>query len=139
MLFVHAAYMVQNSVVPKQIGKCNMLATQALLQTHTNRLEQQQQAQAQQLTLKHVSDLQSTVATLQADHRQQMQAEVEQASSKHAGQVVQTQQQLQKVEALLATEKQKNVSLKVMLSLLRMCLVELFHCIIHVLQLLHHD
>ena len=60
-------------------------------------------------------ELQSTVVALKADHQQQMQMAVEQASSKHAGQIAQTQQQLQKVEALMASEKQKNVSLKVML------------------------
>ena len=122
----------------KQIGSCNLLSIQALLQAHTDRLEQQQQAQAQQLNSKHVSELQSTVAALKADHQQQMQAAVEQASSQHAGQVAQTRQQLQKVEALMATEKQKSVSLKVMLCLFIMCLVVLLIHVLHPLQL-HHD
>ena len=87
---------------------------QTLLQAHTGRLEQQQEAQAHQLSSKHVTELQSAVAALKADHQQQMQAAVQQASSKHAGQVAQTQQQLQKVEALLAAEKQKSASLKVL-------------------------
>ena len=101
-----------------------MFAIQALLQAHTDCLEQQQQAQAQQLTSKHGSELQSTVAALKADHQQQMQAAVEQASSKHAGQVAQTQQYLQKAEAMLAAEKQKSASLKVIICLLRVCLGE---------------
>lgn len=86
---------------------------QVMLQAHTDRLEQQHQALAQQLRLDHTIELQSIRAALKAEHEQQMQTAVEQASSKHAGQVAQAQQQLQKLEALLAVEKQKTVSLKV--------------------------
>ena len=95
-----------------------MFAVQALLQVHSDRLEQQQQAKAQQLSSKHAAELQSTVAALKADHQQHMQAAVEQASSKHAGLVAQTQKQLEKIEAMLTAEKQKNASLKVMLRML---------------------
>ena len=113
-----------SSIVPKQTGSCSLFAVQALLQAHTDCLEQQQQAQVQQLTSKHGSELQSTVAALKADHQQQMQAAMKQASSKHAGRVAQTQQQLQQAEAMLAVEKQKNASLKVIICLLRARLVE---------------
>ena len=105
----------ESTVIPKRIGSCKMFAIQALLQAHTERLEQQQQAQAQQLSSKHVTELQSTVAAFKADHQQQMQAAVEQASSKHARQIAKTQQQLEKAEAMLAAEKQKSGSLKVMM------------------------
>lgn len=106
------------SVALWQISRCSMFAIQALLQLHSDRLEQQQQAQAQQRSSKHIAELQSTVAALKADNEQHMQAAVEQASSKHAGLVAQTQKQLEKIEAMLAAEKQKNASLKVMLRML---------------------
>lgn len=86
---------------------------QVMLQAHTDRLQQQHQALAEQLKSEHTNKLQSIRAALKAEHEQQMQMAVEQASSKHAGQVTLARQQLQKLEALLAVEKQKTVSLKV--------------------------
>lgn len=84
------------------------------MQAHTDRLEQQHQAETQHKASEHAAKLSSATAALRAELQQQMQAAVEQAASKQAGQVSQSQQLLQKVEALLAAEKQKSTSLKVM-------------------------
>ena len=89
-------------------------ALQALLQAHTDRLDQQHQAENQNKASEHAAELRSATAALRADLQQQMQAAVEETASKQAGQVTHSQQLLQKAEALLAAEKQKSASLKVM-------------------------
>ncbi len=86
---------------------------QALLQAHTGRLEQQNQAHVQQLLAQHASELHSKAAALTAQQQQQLHADAERAASKHAADVAQRQQLLEKSDALLAAEKQKTTALKV--------------------------
>lgn len=92
---------------------------QALLQAHTERLEQQNQAHVQQLLAQHASELHSRSAALTAQLQQQLHTGVEKAASKHAADVTQRQQLLDKSEALLAAEKQKTTALKVGRSVVR--------------------
>ena len=87
------------------------LCLQALLQAHTERLEQQNQAHVQQLLVQHASELHSRAAALSV--QQQLHADAEKAASKHAVDVTQRQQLLERSDALLAAEKQKTTALKV--------------------------
>ncbi len=86
---------------------------QGLLQAHTERLEQQNQAHVQQLLVQHASELHSRTAALTAQLQQQLHADAEKAASKHAADVTQRQQLLERSEALLAAEKLKTTALKV--------------------------
>ena len=86
---------------------------QDLLQAHTERLEQQNQAHVQQLLAQHAGELHSKAAALTAQLQQQLHADVERAASKHAADVTQRQHLLEKSDALLAAEKQKTSALKV--------------------------
>ena len=88
------------------------LCLQALLQAHTEQLEQQNQAHVQQLLVQHASELHSRAAALTAQ-QQQLHADAEKAASKHAVDVTQRQQLLERSNALLAAEKQKTTALKV--------------------------
>jgi len=89
------------------------LCMQGLLQAHTERLEQQNQAHTQQLLAQHASELHSRTAALTAQLQQQLHTDVEKAASKHAADVTQRRQLLEKSDALLAAEKQKTNALKV--------------------------
>ncbi|DBA88771.1 TPA: hypothetical protein ACH3X1_004188 [Trebouxia sp. C0004] len=86
-----------------------------LLQAHTERLEQQNQADVQQLLAQHASQLHSRAAALTAQLQQQLHTDAEKAASKHAAEVTQTQQLVEKSDALLAAEKQKAAVLKAQL------------------------
>ena len=89
------------------------LCLQALLQAHTERLEQQNQAHVQQLLSQHASKLHSRSTAVTARLQQQLHADIEKAASKHTADVTQRQQLLEKSDALLAAEKQKTTALKV--------------------------
>ena len=86
---------------------------QALLQAHTERLTQQNKAEAQQLVAQHSDQLQSKISALATQHKQQLQTEVDKAASQHLAEVTKGQQLLEKAEAQLAAEKQKSCALKV--------------------------
>ena len=89
------------------------LCVQGLLQAHTERLEQQNQAHVQQLLAQHASELHSGTAALTAQLQQQLHTDVQRAASKHAADVTQRQQLVERSDALLAVEKQKTSALKV--------------------------
>jgi len=96
-----------------QLSPACVVFLQALLQAHTDRLEQQNQAHVQHLVSEHASEMQSKTNALTVQLQQQVQTEVAKAASRSAGDIAQGQQSLEKAEALLAAEKQKSAALKV--------------------------
>lgn len=86
---------------------------QALLQAHTERLEQQNQAHIQQLLSQHARELHSRTAAMTVQLQQQLHTDAEKAASKHTADFTRRQQLLEKSDALLVAEKQKSTALKV--------------------------
>lgn len=86
---------------------------QALLKAHTQRLEQQYQAQAETQASQHASDIKQKVASLLLDHQQQLRAQADKQSSQQEAHVIHTKQLLEQAQASLAAEKQRSAALKV--------------------------
>ena len=89
------------------------VALQVLLKARTQQLEQQHQAQLDQLTSEHASTLKQSVDTMVSEHQQQLKAQAEQQAGKHESQAAHAGQLLEQAQALLAAEKQRSAALKV--------------------------
>ena len=88
---------------------------QALLVAHTERLEQQHQAQAQLMASQHATDMKQRTASLVSEHQLQLKLQADQQSSKTDAHMTQMGQLLEQAQASLAAKKQRNAALKVMM------------------------
>ena len=80
---------------------------------HTERLEQQYQAQVQLTASQHATDMKQRTASLVSEHQQQLKLQADQQSSKRDAHAVHMAQLLEQAQALLAAEKQRTAALKV--------------------------